>query len=479
MPSRRTKIVATVGPASGSAQMIAVLLDKGVNVFRLNFSHGSAEGHRQQAKIIREVCAEKQRYAAILGDLQGPKIRIGDLHREPLPLVDDSEITLTIDDSKAKTDDCISVGYKPLPQSVTAGDTLLLDDGLIQLQVITVSGDDVRCKVTVGGELKSRKGLNRLGGGLSAPAITEKDMHDIDLAVEIQVDFLAVSFPSCAEDLDPVKTRLAELNADIRIIAKIERAEAVENDETLGALILAADGVMVARGDLGVEIGDAHLIGVQKKIIRHARRSNRPVITATQMMESMINSPVPTRAEVFDVANAVLDGTDAVMLSAETATGKFPAKVVAAMADACVGAERHPDTRNSGFRIDRKIARIEESIALSAVYAANHLNDISACICLTESGSTALIMSRLSSGLPIYGISRHMATCQRMALYRGVRPLFFDIAGQPGEDVYQLALATVAKTGAIKPGERVTITCGDISGSGGMTNTLKILQYKP
>ncbi len=474
---RRTKIVATIGPASGSPEMIAKLLDSGVNIFRLNFSHGSSEGHRRQAAIIRQVCSEKNSYAAILGDLQGPKIRIGDLHRESLPLIDGNKITLTIDDSKPCTDHCIHVGYKPLPQSVVAGDTLLLDDGLIQLTVASVENDDVHCLVKVGGELKSRKGLNRLGGGLSAATITAKDREDIKLAAELELNFLAVSFPSCADDLTPVKQQLAELGVNIKIIAKIERAEAVASDETLNALILAADGVMVARGDLGVEIGDAQLIGVQKRIIRQARRANRPVITATQMMESMITSPVPTRAEVFDVANAVLDGTDAVMLSAETATGKHPARVVAAMADACLGAEQHPETRTSSHRVDRSIESIEESIALSAVYAANHLDNIRACICLTESGTTALIMSRLSSGLPIYGISRHLATCQRMSLYRGVVPIYCNVADQVGADIYLRALKTVADTGAIQLGERVTVTCGDILNSGGMTNTLKILQH--
>lgn len=475
--ARRTKIVATIGPASGSPEMIATLLDKGVNVFRLNFSHGSAEGHRKQAAIIRDICRDKDCYAAILGDLQGPKIRIGDLHKESLPLIEGAEITLTTDLNKPLSDSCVAVGYKPLPQSVSADDTLLLDDGLIQLTVIGVTGDDVNCRVKVAGVLKSRKGLNRLGGGLSAPAITDKDREDIKIAAELKLDYLAVSFPSCAEDLSPVKTQLAELNAPIKIIAKIERAEAVASDETLTDLIMAADGVMVARGDLGVEIGDAQLMGVQKKIIRLARRCNRPVITATQMMESMINSPVPTRAEVFDVANAVLDGTDAVMLSAETATGNFPAAVVSAMADACDGAEQHPDTRTSSYRVDRRIQHIDESIALSAIYAANHLDGISAILCLTESGSTALIMSRLSSGLPIYGISRHKETCNRMALYRGIVPLYFDVTDDGGKDVFQLALNKVASCGAILPGQRVAITCGDISGSGGMTNTIKILQY--
>lgn len=474
---RRTKIVATIGPASGSPEMIARLLDKGVNVFRLNFSHGDADGHRKQAAVIREVCSQKQQHAAILGDLQGPKIRIGDLHKDILPLEDGNEITLTIDDEKERTDTCIHVRYKPLPGCVEAGDTLLLDDGLIQLEVKSVHGDDVVCQVVVGGDLKSRKGLNRLGGGLSAPAITAKDHEDIKLAAELDLDFLAVSFPSCAADLNPVKEQLIDLGKRIRIIAKIERAEAVATDETLNALIQAADGVMVARGDLGVEIGDAQLIGVQKKIIRLARRNNRPVITATQMMESMISSPVPTRAEVFDVANAVLDGTDAVMLSAETATGRYPAKVVAAMAATCLGAEQHPDIRKSGHRMDRLFDSVDETIALSAVYAANHLDGVCASICLTESGNTALMMSRLSSGLPIYGISRNLESCRRMSLYRGVVPIFFDVGSDPGGDVFARGLDVVARTGAIRPGQRVIITSGDMMGSQGKTNTLKILEY--
>ncbi len=475
---RRTKIVATIGPASGSPHMIGKLLDKGVNVFRLNFSHGSAEGHRQQAKIIREVCEQKKIYAAILGDLQGPKIRIGDLHKEFIELNDGSEITLTIDEQKEKSDSCIGVGYKPLPRSVKAGDTLLLDDGLIRLGVKSIHADDVLCEVLMGGQLKSRKGLNRLGGGLSAPAITSKDVEDVKLAAELKLDYLAVSFPSCAEDLTPVREQLEALGANIRIIAKIERAEAVATDETLNALITASDGVMVARGDLGVEIGDAQLIGVQKKIIRQARRSNRPVITATQMMESMINSPVPTRAEVFDVANAVLDGTDAVMLSAETATGKYPDKVVAAMAEACLGAEQHPNTRTSSYRVDKQIESIEESIALSAIYAANRLQNVGASICMTESGTTALIMSRLSSGLPIIGISRHLATCQRMALYRGVIPIYYDVTADESANHYQQALAVAGKIGILQQGQRVIVTCGDISNSGGMTNNLKILEFQ-
>lgn len=475
---RRTKIVATVGPASSSPEMIARLLDAGVNVFRLNFSHGSAEGHRQQAAIIRQVACEKNRNAAILGDLQGPKIRIGDLVNGSVELVNGGEIVLTIDDNKPQSDQCISVGYKALPKFVKPDDTLLLDDGLLKLTIVQVDETDVTCRVLEGGTLKSRKGLNRLGGGLSAPTITAKDKQDLQVAIELEMDYLAVSFPSCAADLQPVRDALNEAGVATGIIAKIERAEAVANKDVLKDLIDAADGVMVARGDLGVEIGDPQLIGVQKKIIRFARDANKPVITATQMMESMINQPVPTRAEVFDVANAVLDGTDAVMLSAETATGRYPEQVVKAMAATCMGAEQHPDVQITERRGDRHFQHIDESIALSAIYAANRLHNVGAIICLTESGNTALLMSRLGSGLPIYALSRHRVTCRKMALYRGVKSIFYDVTAE-GDNVYQTAMATVAEHGGIDPGQRVVITCGDISGSGGQTNHLKILQWQP
>lgn len=474
---RRTKIVATVGPASSSAEMIGKLLDAGVNVFRLNFSHGSADGHRKQAQVIRQVAEQKNRNAAILGDLQGPKIRIGDLAQGELELVNGNPLTLTIDQNKPATDTCIPVGYQDLPKFVQPDDILLLDDGLLRLTVSAVDDTDVHCRVIEGGLLKSRKGLNRLGGGLAAPAITEKDMQDMQLAIELGFDYLAVSFPSCADDLQPVRKALSAANADIGVVSKIERAEAVASDETLQDLIEASDGVMVARGDLGVEIGDPQLIGVQKKIIRFARRAKKPVITATQMMESMIQQPVPTRAEVFDVANAVLDGTDAVMLSAETATGRFPEQVVKAMAATCVGAEQHPDVQITDHRLDRNFYEIDECIAMSAIYAANALHNVGAIICLTESGNTALLMSRLSSGLPIYGLSRHRETCRKMALYRGVKSIYYDVTLH-GDNIYQSAMQTVGEQGSVQPGQMVVLTCGDISGSGGKTNLLKVLCWQ-
>lgn len=474
--TRRTKIVATLGPASGSPTMIRRLLKAGVNVFRLNFSHGDADQHREYAASIRDIAAEIKCFVAILGDLQGPKIRIGDL-QEPVQLAEGMEIVLTAESGHTGPSD-ITVDYPPLARSVTAGDTLLLDDGMIRLQVRSVSGEQVHCEALGGGTLKSRKGLNRLGGGLSAPAITEKDFADIELAMDIGVDYLAVSFPASAADLDTVRERLQERGAGIGVIAKIERAEVVASDSALEAMIAASDGVLVARGDLGVEVGDAQLIGIQKKMIRMSRQANKPVITATQMMESMISSPVPTRAEVFDVANAVIDGTDAVMLSAETATGQFPCEAVRAMADTCIGAEQHLDMSGSSLRREQMFQRVDEAIAMSAIDAANHLDGITANICLTESGNTALLMSRFSTASSIYGIARDAAVCRRMALYRGVVPLQLDLVDE-GLSPDQLAMQALAALGAIAPGERVTITHGDISGAVGMTNTLRILTYQP
>lgn len=474
---RRTKIVATLGPASSSVEVIGELIDSGVDIFRMNFSHGSHQQHGENIETVRTQAELRKRHVGILGDLQGPKIRIGIIPEDAIELKNAQPIILTIKLESADTaKNRIHVTYDPLPASVFSGDTLLLDDGRIRLIVESVNEQDVVCKVTQAGTLSSRKGINRLGGGLAADAITDKDLADLDFIIKKQLDYVAVSFPSKPEDLEPVKKALTKANCNARIIAKIERAEAVETDESLMALIQAADGVMVARGDLGVEIGDPQLIAVQKRIIHFARRSNKPVITATQMMESMITEPVPTRAEVFDVANAVLDGTDAVMLSGETATGAYPAKVVQAMSETALGAEKHPTMSQSSYRVDRSFDSVEEVIAMSTMYAANHANDISAIVCLTESGTTPLLASRLSSRLPIYGVSRNLASCRRMALYRGVKPLYLDVT-HVDEAFWQRVMELIAERGELLVGERVVVTCGDMLGENGSTNTLKILQY--
>ncbi|MBD2859568.1 pyruvate kinase [Spongiibacter sp. KMU-158] len=470
---RRTKIVATVGPACDSPEQIRKMIRAGVNVFRLNFSHGSADEHRQRALDIRAVATEEQRYVGLLGDLQGPKIRLRKLAVDyvqlspGLPLILDTQLA----DGEG-TETHIGVDYEPLARSVAAGDTLLLDDGRLRLTVDKVLGEQVFCISESSGKLYSRKGINRLGGGLSAPALTEKDLADIVHASEMGLDFVAVSFPSSASCINDARTRLEAAGCFAQIIGKIERAEAVAEDDHLDDLIRACDGVMVARGDLGVEIGDAALIGLQKHIIKRARVLNRPVITATQMMESMIHNPVPTRAEVFDVANAVLDGTDAVMLSAETATGDYPVETVAAMARNCEGAERYPSARKSSYRMERTFDSVEETLAMSAVYAANHQQGVKAIVSLTETGRTTLLMSRLTSGIPIFAFSRNAETCNRVSLYRGV----FAVPSETAEPATEACLAELTKRGYVEKGDLILITKGDQIGVGNHTNTLKIVE---
>ena len=470
---RRTKIVATLGPDSGQPQVISQLIDAGADTFRINFSHGHQQDHLLRIEAIRSVAASKNAYVAILGDLQGPKIRLGELPGGSVQIDNGEEVVLSTQENPPAG--VLPVDYAQLPASVVAGDTLLLDDGLMRLEVLAVEEQDIRCQVVMGGDLKSRKGLNRLGGGLSAPALTEKDYADLAFAVEHNLDYIAVSFPSCREDIEEVQAKLREYEADIHVIAKIERAEAVANDAVLEGIIEASNGVMVARGDLGVEVGNPQLIAIQKKIIKFARQGNKPVITATQMMESMVSSPVPTRAEVFDVANAVIDRTDAVMLSAETAVGAYPVETVTAMADTALEVEKEPSVKKSSYRLDRKFDNVQETVAMATIYAANQLNGVVATICLTESGGSALLQSRLSSGKPIYGISRNLRTCNRMALYRGVLPLQADLTMHT--DPQEKALELIASKGWIKQGERVIVTCGDISGASGATNTMKVLEY--
>jgi pyruvate kinase len=474
---RRTKIVATLGPASSSSPTIGALIAAGVDVFRLNFSHGSVEEHRARASLVREHAVRAGREVALLGDLQGPKIRIRSFRDGAVELRPGEAFTLDCGMPDGAGDrHAVGVDLANLPECVAPGDVLILDDGRISLTVSGVQGQRVDCTVRMGGRLSNRKGLNRLGGGLSAPSLTERDREDIAHAAELGLDYLAVSFPLSAADIEHARALLEATGCDARIIAKIERAEVVHDEQVLDAMIRAADGIMVARGDLGVEVGDAALIGIQKRLISKARRADRVVITATQMMESMVQNPVPTRAEVFDVANAVLDGTDAVMLSAETASGSYPVETVSAMAATCVGAETYPDLRRSQHRMDREFTRIDETIAMSAVYAANHLERVAGMVCLTESGTTALRMSRLSSGLPIYALSRDAAIVRRMCLYRGVRPIQFDYTACPPGEVAQEAVNELQRRGLVASGDRLILTRGDLLGVGGSTTTLKIIE---
>ena len=474
--NRRTKIVATIGPGSESEDMIARLISAGVNVFRLNFSHGTSEQHARVAHRIRKQAAIAGKYVGVLADLQGPKIRISSFRDDSVELAEGDRFRLDLNLAEGQgTARAVGLDYRELCQSVSSGDTLLLDDGRIRLCVDEVSGSAVDCTVLVGGSLGSRKGINRLGGGLAAPALTTKDIADIDELTAIKPDFVAVSFVSSDEDIHQTRELLLKHALSPGIIAKIERAEVVADETVLNGIIRASLGVMVARGDLGVEVGDAQLIGIQKELIARARKMDRVVITATQMMESMIDSPMPTRAEVFDVANAVLDGTDAVMLSAETAVGKYPVEVVTAMADAALGAERQAVARTSRYRLDRQFASAQETIAMSAIYAANHFGNVRGIACLTESGSTPLLMSRLSSGLPIFGLSSNPETLQKLCLCRGVVPLFFDASAFDQDEVDARAIEFLRDGAFLMKDDSILLTKGTMMGRTGSTNIMKIL----
>ena len=473
---RRTKIVATIGPGSESEDMIARLISAGVNVFRLNFSHGTAEQHAEVARRIRKQATVANRYVGILADLQGPKIRISTFRDDAVELTTGDKFRLDLALGEGEGDiRGVGLDYKDLPTSVFPGDTLLLDDGRIRLRVDDVEDGAVECTVTIGGRLGARKGINRLGGGLAAPALTAKDLTDIDSLAEVKPDFVAVSFVSTDQDIFQTRELLSQNNLDPAIIAKIERAEVVADDATLNGILSASEGIMVARGDLGVEVGDAQLIGIQKELISRARRMDRVVITATQMMESMISNSMPTRAEVFDVANAVLDGTDAVMLSAETAVGSYPVEVVAAMADSALGAERQPVSRASRFQVDTEFSSTQEAIARSAMYAANHFDNVRGIACLTESGSTPLLMSRVSSGLPIFALSRRPQTLQKLCLCRGVVPLYFDASAFDQDEVEARAIEFLLDGGFLRKDDDILLTKGSVMGTAGYTNIMKIL----
>ncbi|PJX13527.1 pyruvate kinase [Halomonas sp. 141] len=475
-PLRRTKIVATLGPASDRPGVLEAMLKAGVDVVRLNFSHGSADDHRRRLNDVREIAQRLGRSVAALGDLQGPKIRISRFIEGSVQLEVGQPFVLDMTlDAQQGTTERVGCDYKALIEDVHPGDRLLLDDGRVVLDVTSISGQEVHTRVHVGGKLSNNKGINKQGGGLSAPALTDKDKQDLQTAIEIGVDYLAVSFPRSAADMQEARTLLGEAGKEIGLVAKLERAEAVADDATLDGIIVASEAVMVARGDLGVEIGDEALIGTQKRIIKHARTLNRAVITATQMMESMIESPLPTRAEVFDVANAVLDATDAVMLSAETAAGDYPVETIEAMNRVCLGAERERVAQASGHRIHEGFERIDETIALSAMYAANHLTGVRAIACMTSTGYTPLIASRIRSGLPIVGLAHSPIAQRRMALYRGVVSLPFDTSQMAADQVNAEAIKLLKTHGLARPGEHVILTRGDHMNAHGGTNTMKVL----
>ena len=470
---RRTKIVATLGPATESDEALDALIKAGVDVVRLNFSHGNPEDHKARAERVRAVGKKNQRHLGILADLQGPKIRIDRFREGAIQLVNGADFCLNAECGVDQGDqEQVGITYKSLPDDVKPDDVLVLDDGRIVLQVKAVDGARIYCSVVVGGELSDNKGINLKGGGLSAEPLTEKDKIDIVTAAKLDADYVAVSFPRNADDIHLARQLLRDAGGNGGIIAKIERAEALDH---LEEIIEASEAVMVARGDLGVEIGDAKLPAVQKQIINMSRSLNCVVITATQMMESMRDNPIPTRAEVFDVANAVLDGTDAVMLSAETATGAYPSQTVRAMSDICLNAEQQSRASRSSHRLNTTFKQVDEAIAMASMYTANHLG-VRAIASLTETGSTALWMSRISSGIPIYALSRHESTNRKVNLYRGVFPIYFPTIHTNHAAANQEAVDLMKRQKAIEDGDLVIITKGDLMGTDGGTNAMKIVE---
>ena len=470
--SRHTKIVATLGPASSDLTTLERLVHAGVDVVRLNFSHGKAEDHIARTNQIREAAQLVGRPVGILADMQGPKIRVGKFEEGKITLTKDAAFILDAALTTPGNLHRVGLDYKDLPRDVKPGDVLLLDDGRLKLSVDRVLGHEIHTRVKVGGELSNNKGINRQGGGLTAPALTAKDMDDIKTAALIGVDFVAISFPKGAADMYMARQLLRAAGSSALLIAKIERTEAVAN---LEEILDASDGIMVARGDLAVEVGDAAVPALQKRMIRLARERNKLAITATQMMESMIHSPVPTRAEVSDVANAVLDGTDAVMLSAETASGKFPVEVVESMSRICLEAEKSAEVTMDRDFLDRIFTRIDQSIAMAAMWTAYHLK-VKAIASLTQTGSTALWMSRLNSGVPIYALTPEISSRNQMTLYREVYPLLMSQVHADRDVLLWEAEQILLEQGVVDYGDLIVLTIGEPIGAAGGTNTMKIVR---
>jgi pyruvate kinase len=468
---RRTKIVATLGPATDGIETTDRLIAAGVDVVRLNLSHDSLERHRERVRIIRDRSALAGRDIAILIDLQGPKIRVGTFRDGKVELETGADFLIDSNCGPNEGDQYrVGTTYPQLARDLSSGDTLILDDGAIELFVDRVEAGTVYCKVSVGGSLSNNKGINKRGGGLSAPALTDKDKRDIKFAGEINADYLGVSFVRSSDDVNTARRLFFEAGGRGGIVSKIERVEALD---AIIEIIRSSDAIMVARGDLGVEIGDAKLPAVQKQMIKDARNNNCIVITATQMMQSMIVSPIPTRAEVFDVSNAIVDGTDAVMLSAESSIGKNPPRVVEALDRICLEAEK--SASKSGHRINSCFNRVDEAIAMASMYTANHL-DVKAIAALTETGSTVKLMSRMNSSIPIYALTPSIDTRRKVTLYRGVFPLGFDVASREIHEVNMEIIDELLRQGTVETGDLVVITKGDRSGVEGQTNIMKIMR---
>ena len=474
----RTKIIATVGPSSSDEAVLEQLILNGCSVFRINFSHGEQSAHAESVRAIRAAAAKTRQAVAILGDLQGPKIRIGDISGGGFDLQVGQKLLL---DSALTglpgTPEGVSYRCDTLAESCSPGRVLVLDDGRVQLRVLSVEGTAIQTEVIAGSRLGSRKGLNLQGGGLAEEALTDKDRDDIDFASQHQFDYLCVSFPATADDMHLARRLLDDAGCHAKLISKIERAEVVESQDTIDSMINASDGVMVARGDLAVEVGFAAVTQLQKQIVRRARTLNKPVIVATQMMESMIDSPVPTRAEVSDVANAVFDYADAVMLSGETAVGDFPVEVVRTVYDVIIETERNEVTQVSKHRVLQEFEFVDESIAMASMYLANHFKGVKAIVCLTESGSTTLWMSRIKTHLPMIAMSRRPETLNLVALYKGVLSSYLPF-DEGRNNLLNDAVEAAKEIVELNSGDYVALTYGDIVGVDGHTNTLKIIRVE-
>ena len=470
---RRTKIIATLGPATDESGVLEKLIAAGVDVFRLNYSHQTHNHHEKRMKEIRRLSLEYKHAVAVIADLQGPKIRIENFKSGKIQLKEGGNFKINTKLSGDSGDESqVGISYKQLANDLKVNDRLLIDDGRIVLGVLLIDNYIIDCEVITGGELTNSKGINLQGGGLSADALTNKDIEDMKHAAKIEVDFVAISFPRDAKDIKKARKMMKDCNCNAQIIAKIERADALNHIEEI---IKESDVIMIARGDLGVEVGDAALPPIQKSLIKKARDMDRAVITATQMMESMIENKIPTRAEVFDVANAVIDGTDAVMLSGETSIGHYPDEAVKSMSRICEVAEKQRSVRESDHRINQRFETISEAVAMSSMYSANHIGAKAICS-LTETGGTCLWMSRISSGIPIYAFTRHTATRRRVALYRGVYPMKFDITHTDPLEANKQMIDQLIEQNVVAEGDFVIITKGDLRGKRGATNNMKIIQ---
>ena len=470
---RRTKIIATLGPATDEPGVLEKLIAAGVDVFRLNYSHQTHNHHEKRMKEIRRLSLEYKHAVAVIADLQGPKIRIENFKSGKIQLKEGGNFKINTKLSSDSGDESqVGISYKQLANDLKLNDRLLIDDGRIVLGVLSIDNYIIDCEVITGGELTNSKGINLQGGGLSADALTNKDIEDMKHAAKIEVDFVAISFPRDAKDIKKARKMMKDCNCNAQIIAKIERADALNHIEEI---IKESDVIMIARGDLGVEVGDAALPPIQKSLIKKARDMDRAVITATQMMESMIENKIPTRAEVFDVANAVIDGTDAVMLSGETSIGHYPDEAVKSMSRICEVAEKQRSVRESDHRINQRFETISEAVAMSSMYSANHIGAKAICS-LTETGGTCLWMSRISSGIPIYAFTRHTATRRRVALYRGVYPMKFDITHTDPLEANKQMIDQLIEQNVVVEGDFVIITKGDLRGKRGATNNMKIIQ---